>query len=40
VIYDGTTAMQVTDSNLSSGGIALDVSSLHIQYEDVLVTQP
>ena len=40
VIYDGTTVMQVTDTNLSSGGIALDVSNQHIQYEDVFVTDP
>ncbi len=40
VIYDGATAIQVNDSNLSAGGVALDVSSQHIQYEDVFVTQP
>jgi hypothetical protein len=40
VIYDGATAMQVTDTNLNSGGIALDVSNQHIQYEDAFVTQP
>ncbi len=38
VIYDGATAIQVNDSNLSAGGIALDVSNQHIQYEDVFVT--
>ena len=40
VIYDGATVMQATDTNLSSGAIALDVSNQHIQYEDVFVTQP
>jgi len=40
VMYDGAAVMQTTDTNLSSGGIALDVSNQHIQYEDVFVTQP
>ena len=39
VIYDGTTIITATDSTLTSGAIALDVSNQHIQFEDVLVTQ-
>ncbi len=40
VIYDGTTIIQATDANLTSGAIALDVSSQHMQFDDVLVTVP
>lgn len=39
VIYDGTTVITATDSALSSGAVALDVSNQHIQFDDVLVTQ-
>jgi hypothetical protein len=38
VSYDGTVVIQATDSTLAAGAIALDVSSQHIQFEDVLVT--
>jgi len=40
VIYDGATIIQATDANLTSGGVALDVSSQHMQFDDVLVTVP
>ena len=40
VIYDGTTIITATDSTLPSGAIALDVSNQHIQFDDVIVTQP
>lgn len=40
VIYDGTTIITATDSVLPSGAVALDVSSQHIQFDDVFVTQP
>jgi hypothetical protein len=40
VIYDGTTIIQATDANLSSGAIALDVSNQHMQFDDVIVTVP
>jgi len=39
VTYDGTVAIQATDSTLAMGAIALDVSDQHIQFDDVLVTQ-
>ena len=38
VIYDGAAIIQTTDSALSTGAIALDVSSQHIQFDDVLVS--
>jgi hypothetical protein len=40
VIYDGTTIIQTTDTNLPSGAIALDVSNQHMQFDDVIVTVP
>jgi hypothetical protein len=40
VIYDGTTIITATDSNFTSGAIALDVSNQHMQFEDVIVTVP
>jgi hypothetical protein len=40
VSYDGTTVITATDSALATGAIALDVSNQHIQFDDVLVTQP
>jgi len=40
VTYDGTDVIQLTDSTLPQGAIALDVSNQHIQFEDVLVTRP
>ncbi|HWZ42268.1 MAG TPA: Ig-like domain-containing protein [Candidatus Saccharimonadales bacterium] len=40
VSYDGTVVITATDSTLSAGAIALDVSNQHIQFEDVLVTHP
>src|SRR5262249_14274208 len=40
VIYDGTAVIQATDATLTSGGVALDVSSQHIQFDDVFVTVP
>src|SRR5262249_24672854 len=39
VLYDGTLVAQATDSTLTSGAVALDVSNQHIQFDDVLVTQ-
>jgi hypothetical protein len=36
--YDGTSVITVTDTTLSSGMIALDVSSKPIQFDNVLVT--
>ncbi|HWM93884.1 MAG TPA: family 16 glycoside hydrolase [Thermoanaerobaculia bacterium] len=38
VILNGTTVIQVTDSTLSSGAVALDVSNQPISFDDVLVT--
>lgn len=38
VLLDGPAVLQVTDTNLTSGAIALDVSDQHIQYDDLLVT--
>ena len=38
VLLDGPAVLQVTDTNLTSGAVALDVSDQHIQYDDVLVT--
>lgn len=40
VIYDGTTIITATDSVLPAGAIALDVSSQHVQFDDVFVSQP
>jgi len=40
VVYDGATVLQVSDATLTSGAVALDVSSQHIQFEDIIVTQP
>lgn len=40
VIYDGAAVIQVTDTALSTGAVALDVSNQHIQFDDVFVTQP
>jgi uncharacterized protein YjdB len=39
VVYDGVTVIQLTDTTLASGAIALDVSNQHIQFDDVFVTQ-
>jgi hypothetical protein len=39
VSFDGTSVIQVTDTGLAQGAIALDVSDQHIQFEDVLVTR-
>jgi hypothetical protein len=38
VSFDGTTAIQATDSTLAAGAVALDVSSQPITWDDVLVT--
>lgn len=38
VVYDGTAVIQVTDTALTSGAIALDVSNQPIQFDDVLVS--
>ncbi|HKV12498.1 MAG TPA: family 16 glycoside hydrolase [Thermoanaerobaculia bacterium] len=38
VIYNGTTVIQVTDSTLASGAVALDVSNQPITFDDVTVT--
>lgn len=38
VIYNGTTIIQASDSALTKGAIALDVSNRHIQFDDVTVT--
>jgi galactose oxidase-like protein/Big-like domain-containing protein/IPT/TIG domain-containing protein/3-keto-disaccharide hydrolase/Kelch motif protein len=38
IALDGASIIQVSDPNLSSGAIALDVSNQHIQFDDVLVT--
>jgi hypothetical protein len=40
VIYDGATIITATDTNLTGGAIALDVSNQHMQYDDVIVTVP
>jgi IPT/TIG domain-containing protein/Big-like domain-containing protein len=40
VIYDGATIILATDATLTSGAIALDVSSQHMQFDDVIVTVP
>jgi hypothetical protein len=40
VIYDGVTVIQATDATLTGGAIALDVSSQHVQFDDVFVTVP
>jgi hypothetical protein len=39
VNYDGTDAIQTTDTSLSAGAIALDVSNQPIEWDDVVVTQ-
>ena len=38
VVYDGTTVAQVTDTTLTSGAVALDVSNQPIDFDDVAVT--
>jgi hypothetical protein len=38
VVFDGTTAVQATDSTLTAGAVALDVSNQPIEFDDVLVT--
>ncbi|MBZ5531478.1 MAG: IPT/TIG domain-containing protein [Acidobacteriia bacterium] len=40
VIYDGLTIIQATDSNLTSGAVALDVSNQHMQFDDIFVVTP
>ena len=40
VIYNGATIINVNDTTLPSGAIALDVSNQHIQFDDILVTTP
>ena len=39
VSFDGASAIQIVDSGLAQGAIALDVSNQHVQFEDVLVTR-
>jgi hypothetical protein len=38
VVYNGTTVIQVTDSTLAAGAVALDVSNQPITFDDVTVT--
>lgn len=38
VVYNGTTVIQVTDTALASGAVALDVSNQPITFDDVTVT--
>jgi hypothetical protein len=38
VAFNGTTAIQVTDSTLTAGAVALDVSNQPIAWDDILVT--
>ncbi|MBW8876261.1 MAG: hypothetical protein JF614_14945 [Acidobacteria bacterium] len=38
VIFDGSTVIQTTDTTLTAGAVALDVSNQPITYEDVAVT--
>lgn len=38
VVYDGTTVIQMNDSVLTAGAIALDVSNQPVQFDDVLVS--
>jgi hypothetical protein len=40
VVYDGATIIQATDSNLTSGAVALDVSNQHMQFDDIFVVTP
>jgi hypothetical protein len=40
VIYDGSTIITATDSSYATGAVALDVSSQHIQFDDVFVSKP
>jgi uncharacterized protein YjdB len=40
VDYNGTTIIQMTDTTLAKGAIALDVSTQHVQFDDVFVTAP
>ncbi len=40
VIYDGATIITATDTNLTGGAVALDVSNQHMQFDDVIVTVP
>jgi hypothetical protein len=40
VDYNGTTIIQMTDTTLAKGAIALDVSTQHVQFDDVFVTVP
>ncbi|HEV2992305.1 MAG TPA: family 16 glycoside hydrolase [Candidatus Angelobacter sp.] len=37
-IWDGTTLFSVTDASYATGGVALEGSSQHIEFEDALVT--
>ncbi|MFY9824876.1 MAG: hypothetical protein WAM82_26085 [Thermoanaerobaculia bacterium] len=39
VNYDGTDVIQTTDTSLTAGAIALDVSNQPIEWDDVVVTQ-
>ncbi|HSS49268.1 MAG TPA: hypothetical protein VLX28_10000, partial [Thermoanaerobaculia bacterium] len=38
VIFDGTTVIQTTDTTLTAGAVAIDVSNQPITYDDVTVT--
>lgn len=38
LLMDGPAVLQVTDTALTTGAVALDVSDQHIQFDDVLVT--
>src|SRR6185312_11921159 len=38
VIFDGTTVIETTDTSLTAGAVALDVSNQPITYDDVTVT--
>src|SRR6185295_3423919 len=38
VAFNGTTVIQVTDTVLTAGAVALDVSNQPIEFDDVLVT--
>src|SRR5262249_44991531 len=40
VAFNGTTVIQVTDTVLTAGAIALHVSNQPIEFDDVVVTQP
>jgi len=35
-----STIITATDSTLTSGAVALDVSNQHMQFDDVFVSQP